>query len=74
MIPDNGDYLKMEVLFEFMRVGNVIRVVAIDPVTRTEVVMVGSPKYSRELLKRMAARKLVYVLEKKAGRGPGVNR
>ncbi len=59
----------MEVLFEFMRVGNVVRVAAIDPVSRTEVVMVGSPRYSRELLKKMAARKLIYVMEKNRATG-----
>ena len=54
-----------EVLFEFQRVGKALRVVAIDPVTNTEVIMVGDPKCSREALKRLAARKLIYVLAKR---------
>lgn len=54
-----------EVLFEFRRVGNVLRIAAIDPASGIEVVTVGNPGYSRELLKRAAARKLAYVLSKK---------
>ncbi len=54
-----------EVLFEFQRVGKALRVVAIDPLTNTEVTMVGDPKCGRETLKRLAARKLVYVLAKR---------
>ena len=44
--------------------GRAVRVVAIDPETGTEVVMVGDSRLSREMLKRTAARKLLYVLEK----------
>lgn len=65
-LPD-GVYLD-EVLFEFRKVGRSLRVSAIDPITRTEVVMVGAPGYSEETLKRLATRKLAYVLAKKAGR------
>lgn len=54
-----------EVLFEFHKVGKAIRVVAIDPQTGTEVTMVGAAGYSREALKRLGARKLAYVLDKK---------
>jgi hypothetical protein len=54
-----------EVLFEFYVSGKTIRVVAIDPVTNTEVTMVGAPGYSEQVLKRLAARKLEYVMTKK---------
>ena len=54
-----------EILFEFKQVGKALRVVAIDPVTNTEVVMVGDPGCGREALKRLAARKLIYVLAKR---------
>ena len=54
-----------EVLFEFRRVGNSIRVVAVDPVTNTEITMVGAPGCGEETLKRLAARKLAYVISKK---------
>ena len=58
-----------EVLFEFQRVGNIMRVVAIDPKTGVEVIMVADPKASQETIKQMAARKLAYVLQKKMAKG-----
>ena len=54
-----------EVLFEFRRVGTALRVCAIDPDTRTEVIMIGDPKQSVAVLKRLAIRKLIYVMRKK---------
>jgi hypothetical protein len=54
-----------EILFELRRVGRSVRVAAIDPVTATEVVMVGPAGHGTETLKRLAARKLAYVLAKK---------
>ena len=54
-----------EVLYEFQRVGNAIRVAAIDPVTGIEVTMVGALGYGRETLKWLAARKLAYVIAKR---------
>ena len=54
-----------EVLFELRRVGKSIRVTAIDPITRTEVIMVAPVGAIREEIKRNAARKLAYVLGKK---------
>jgi len=53
-----------EVLFEFHHVGKLVRVTAIDPRTGIEVVMVGAPKYGEEALKRLATRKLRYVIAK----------
>ncbi len=57
-----------EVLFEFhvgKKKSDPIRVVAIDPITGTEVSMVGAPGYSSEALKKLATRKLAYVIDKK---------
>jgi hypothetical protein len=54
-----------EVLFEFHRVGNIVRVVAVDPVTNTEITMIGAPGCGEEALKRLAVRKLAYVIAKK---------
>ncbi len=57
-----------EVLFEFHHTGvsnAAIRVVAIDPITKTEVTMVGAPGYGDETLKRLAARKLAYVIARR---------
>jgi len=53
-----------EVLFEMRRVGNVLRVNAIDPRTGTEVVTIADPKQSQRVIKTIAARKLAYVIEK----------
>ncbi|MBF0093135.1 MAG: hypothetical protein HQL34_01170 [Alphaproteobacteria bacterium] len=54
-----------EILFEMMRVGNAVRVTAIDPATGTEVVLVGSAQASPYTLKANAARKLQAVIAKK---------
>ncbi len=53
-----------EVLIEFRPRGKYVRVAAIDPVSGTEVTMVGDARQSEEVLKRNAARKLLYVMEK----------
>lgn len=54
-----------EVLFEYYSVGNAVRVCAIDPITNTEAVVVGSPHMSHFSLKMNAMRKLKYILAKK---------
>jgi len=54
-----------EVLFEFKRIGNILRVTAIDPKSGTEVIMIADPRYNQITIKRMAARKLAYVMAKK---------
>jgi len=53
-----------EVLFEIHQVGNSVRVCAIDPITNTEVVLVGAPWMSLYSLKINAIRKLRYVIAK----------
>jgi hypothetical protein len=55
------------VLFEFVRVGNSIKVCAIDPETNTEISIVGDPAAGEERLKLIAVRKLEYVLAKRKG-------
>jgi hypothetical protein len=47
-------------------VGRVVRVTAIDPATGTEVISVGDAERSIAALKRLAARKLMYVLRRRA--------
>jgi len=54
-----------EVLFEIRSVGRSIRIVAIDALSGTEVTMVAPRTDDIEGLKRMAARKLAYVLAKR---------
>jgi len=55
-----------EVLFEMQYVGRVVRVTAIDPATGVEVISVGDAERSVAELKRLAARKLMYVLKRRA--------
>lgn len=63
--PIGGDD-RREVLLEFHRVGNAVKVTAVDPVTLTEVSIVGAPDAGEETLKRTALRKLEYMLAKQA--------
>ena len=55
-----------EYLIEFRRVGNSVKVSAIDPLTTQEVSIVGPANVGQEELSRVAVRKLKYVLAKKA--------
>ena len=54
-----------EVLFEFVVQGNFVKVMAIDPITGTEVAIVGDARASKEVLETVATKKLVMVLKKK---------
>ncbi|MPY69345.1 MAG: hypothetical protein GEU92_04590 [Alphaproteobacteria bacterium] len=56
-----------EVLFEFTRIGNAVKVTAIDPVTGTEASIVGPASVGETILQNNALRKLDYVLGKKDG-------
>ncbi len=60
-----------EVIIEFHRVGAYVKVSAIDPVTYTEVSIVGDPAASEERLTRTAVRKLERALSRAQGRHPG---
>jgi hypothetical protein len=53
-----------EVLFEFRRVGAVVKVTAIHVASGTEVVLVGAPAAGDYALKMAAVRKLIYVMGK----------
>ena len=59
-----------EVLFEFHPAGRFVRVTAIDPVSGTEVITVCDATYSKAMMQRLAARKLLYVLRKKRQEPP----
>ncbi len=61
----NSDTGEREFLIELQRVGNAVKVRAMDPVTLTEITIVGSPKDSEETLTQTAVQKLIYVLNKK---------
>ncbi len=61
--PPKDVYLP-EILIEMRRVGKSIRVTAIDPITRIEVIMVTPADTTRAEIKRHARNKLAYVLGK----------
>ncbi|MDR3440823.1 DUF6898 family protein [Telmatospirillum sp.] len=61
-----GQDLKLdEVIFEFRRIGNSVKVSAIEPVTNTEVSIVGPATAGEQVLKVTAVRKLQYVLARR---------
>lgn len=59
-----------EVIFEFIRIGGAVKVTAIDPATGIEASIVGDPAVGETALKRLAQRKLDYVLAKRTGDKP----
>lgn len=67
MVGRNGSDGMDEVLFEFHRRGNYVRVSAIDPISNIEVTIVGDANQSELMLKRIAFRKLLYVIRKRQG-------
>jgi len=57
-----------EVLFEMRRMGHVVKISAIDPITNVEISMVGPATADPYSLKMNAIRKLEYVIRKKRNR------
>jgi len=53
-------------IIEFHRIGNAVKVSAMDPATLTEVSIMGAPGAGDTELTRLAVRKLEYVLAKRA--------
>ena len=53
-----------EVLFQFIPQGNYVKVIAVDPITNTEIIMVGDRRSGKQTLERIAIQKLRYVIEK----------
>jgi len=53
-------------IIEFVSIGHLVKVNAVCERTGREVSMVGDPRASRTELKRLAAKKLRYVLDKEA--------
>lgn len=51
-----------EALLEFHRIGNSVKVTAVDPVSLIEVSIVGDPNAGETALAHAAGRKLRYVL------------
>ncbi len=67
MSGDDHILNESEVLFEVRQVGNAVKVSAIDPVTNTEVCVVGPVNASPYTLKMNAVRKLRMVIRKNTG-------
>lgn len=57
----------MEVLFEFKRIGNAVKVTAIDAETGTEISIQAPAGLSQKSMQQNAMAKLRYVLSKKKG-------
>jgi phage head maturation protease len=53
-------------IIEFHRIGNAVKVSAMDPATLTEVSIVGDPNLGEAQLSRVAIRKLEFMLAKAA--------
>ena len=56
-------------IIEFHRIGNSVKVSAMDTKTLTEVSIVGPANAGEEILKRNVLRKLEYVLAKNKSQG-----
>lgn len=57
----------IEVLFEHTQLGNSVKVTAVDPRTGIEASILGPARYGQKTLENAALKKLLYVLNKKAG-------
>jgi hypothetical protein len=55
-----------EAIIEFIPQGRFVKVTAIDPHTGIEATIVGDPNASQDTLKNLAARKLLFVMNKKS--------
>ena len=53
-----------EIIFEFRRIGNVVKVTAIDVASGIEAVIAGPAHASESALRDAATRKLVYVMRR----------
>lgn len=58
-----------QVLFEFTRIGNTVKVTALDSVSLVEVSVIGPATASQAQMKTAALRKLDYMLAKTQGGG-----
>ncbi|MFT6558822.1 MULTISPECIES: DUF6898 family protein [Sneathiella] len=59
---DQGEYI-----IEFVPIGNSVKVSAMDPVSLTEVSIVGPVTASKLELQQTAVKKLLYVMRKASG-------
>ena len=60
------------VLFEFIRIGAYVKVIAVDEHTGIEVSLVGDPSRSSQYLKRVALQKLERVMSRNMEKPKGL--
>jgi Domain of unknown function (DUF6898) len=58
--------VEREVIFEFLRIGKALKVTAVDAETGIEASIVGDPHASEASLRRLAAQKLAYVINRRS--------
>lgn len=63
-LTKHTDIYLQEVLFEFYKIKNFVRVTAIDPVSGIEAKIIGPINHDNEALKKLAICKLKYVISK----------
>lgn len=68
LVGGDGVAERGEVIFEFRHNGAYVKVSAVDVASGTEVSIVGDPAAGEAALRRLALRKLDYVLAKNKGR------
>lgn len=54
-----------EVILEFQQIGQIVKVIAMDVASLTEISIQGPANAGQEILKRNAVNRLAYVLRKK---------
>lgn len=64
--PANSD----DIILEIVRIGNLLRVVAFDPETLTEVIFQAPPTTDQATLTALAKRKLAFVAKRTANGSP----
>ena len=57
--------MERDIIFEFVRIGTSVKVTAVDTASGVEAVIVGDPTAGEATLKRLARRKLDYVLARR---------
>jgi hypothetical protein len=62
----SGVASEREIIFEFFRIGGTVKVTAVDAATGIEAAIVADPAAGEAALKRLAKRKLDYVMAKKS--------
>ncbi len=67
-MAENQNGINQEILFEFTRIGNVVKVTAIDAESGTEVSFAAPASTPVSSLKLMGKQKLAYVLRKNSAK------